>query len=78
MASVHKPALRRRALKEEAALMRRSKSALLEDVDDLDDSLEFPRQEEDSKDSSDFDPVSDGSDDDKFWLRIFQSLTKIG
>ena len=65
MASVFKPSRKRkRALKEQAALMRRVKTANPDDSEDSDDSLELPRPSESSDEGSDFHLESDDSDDD--------------
>ena len=65
MASVFKPShKRKRALKEQAALMRRAKTAHADDSEDSDDSLELPRPSEGSDEESDFGFESDNDDDD--------------
>ena len=75
MASVFKPSRKRKhALKEQAARMRRAKTADIDDStanvddsEDSDDSLELPRPSEGSDEDSDFEPESDNDDDDDAW-----------
>ena len=68
MASVFKVSRKRkRALKEQAELMRRAKTADVDDSEDSDDSLELPRPSDGSDEESDFELESDNDNDDDAW-----------